>query len=134
MGAGSPMTAPGLDLTAFQAVAEAFINACNAFNNQNLATLTGMIDDNAVMYRIKSGNPIVGKQAILDYLNEKFGGDRPLCALITTELHPPSLPTSVRGTAYWESASDPTIGFRVKYEIIFDRDTYLITSFWARPG
>jgi hypothetical protein len=133
-GADSPVTTPKLNLTQFSDVAKEFIKACNAFNTHKIETLEAMIDPDAVMYRIKSGNPIVERGPIVDYLRDKFSDDMPICALITTELFPPSLPTSVRGIALWGSAKDPTVSFRVQYEISFRRERpHLVTSFWARP-
>jgi len=134
-GTGWALTPPVLNVDAFGAVARVFIRACAAFNQQDLPTLGDLLADDAVLYRVNSGTPILRKADILAYLATKFSTDRPICAPVTTELHPPSLPTTARGTALWGSGTDSTIMFQIRYEIHFQpRDPYLITSLWARPG
>jgi hypothetical protein len=132
-------TAPNLNLPDYVGVITTFIDAYNAFNTQDLATLGNLIADDAVLYSVNSGTEWRPKTAILPYLQDKFTTVRPICALVSIELFPPSLPTTVRGEAVWSytgngiALPNPTT-FPIKYEFRIQPDRpYLITSMWARP-
>jgi hypothetical protein len=111
-----------------------FINAYTAFNKWDLITLGGLIADDAVLYCINSGAAWSGKPYILEYLKGKFATDKPICALVSIELHPPGLPTTVRGVANWSYTGLPNpTTFSINYEFRIHPSTHLINWMWARP-
>jgi hypothetical protein len=126
---------PRLDVDAFAQVASTFINFCDAFNKQDSTKIGSLLTDNAILYRIKSGTAIRGKPDVLKYLQGKFDTEKPTCSPVTTALHPPNLPTSVRGVALWGSAATPSATYSIQYEVLFQPDApNKITSMWARAS
>jgi hypothetical protein len=129
-------TAPNLNLVDYVGVISTFINAYTAFNNQDLAALGNLIDNDAVLYTLNTGTAIRGQPAIMQFFQTKFASEKPICALVSIELHPPGLPTTVRGEAHWSYAgwTNPTT-FSVHYEFRFQPHyPYLITWMWATPS
>jgi hypothetical protein len=92
--------------------------------------------DSAILYKVTNGTPVSGKAAIIGYLEAKVMQDKPVFVPVTISLHPPSLPTSLRGAAYWRSSDKPAAStLPVHYEFHFQSHApYLITSMWATAG
>jgi hypothetical protein len=133
--AGNLAPAPVLELEVFLGVTTTFHNAVIAFNQQELRRLEDLLAENVRLYKVNSGIPVSGgKAAVIEYL-ERVMVDKPIFAPVTTALHPPTLPTSVRGVALWRRSDKATsTALSIKYEFFFQPDApYLITSLWAKP-
>src|SRR4051812_44733879 len=114
-----------LDVDAFVEVARNFIEFCAAFNRQDLDFIDPLLAADAIVYRVRTDEPLIGKAAVKEYLKEKFEY-KPICAPVTVTLHPPSLPTLVHGVALWTTKTTGTAGqtdyaseFSFNYELRF---------------
>ena len=128
------LVAPPLDADVFSKVITKFARAINAFNAQQTDVIKELSSPNAVLYKVSSGEPYRDAEGIQKYLEEynKDGNKRSFTPL-TVALHPPILPTSVRGLALWSRENEDTI--TVRYEFHFDRaDDYKVTLMWAAPA
>jgi hypothetical protein len=147
MWGGTPMTQEGsraeklavpplLEADTFLGLTTTFLNAVNAFNRQEVRKIEEALADNAILYKVTNGTPVSGKAAIIGYLEAKVMQDKPVFVPVTISLHPPSLPTSLRGAAYWRSSDKPAAStLPVHYEFHFQSHApYLITSMWATAG
>jgi len=127
---------PLLEADTFLGLSTTFLSAVNAFNRQEVRKIEEALADNAILYKVTNGTPVSGKAAVMEYLETKVMMDKPVFVPVTITLHPPSLPTSVRGAGYWRSSDKATAStLSVHYEFHFQSHApILITSMWATPG
>ncbi len=133
--AANLQAAPELQAAIFQGVAAKFLEAVNAFNRiglteaQAIAAIGPLLDDNVKLYHINNGAPVSGRREVVLFLTAVLG-QHPILAPVTSSLHPPSLPTSVRGTALWRrNQASPTLSIRYAFDFQPD-PPHLITSLW----
>lgn len=127
---------PLLEADTFLGLSTTFLSAVNAFNRQEVRKIEEALADNAILYKVTNGTPVSGKAAVMEDPETKVMMDKPVFVPVTITLHPPSLPTSVRGAGYWRSSDKATAStLSVHYEFHFQSHApFLITSMWATPG
>lgn len=118
-----------------QGVADAFIDATNAFNANNWNSYADYLDQNVVVYNLSKPGHTVGRTLVIDYFRGiSTGNPLDLQFAPTNDINwfPNGYPLAVKGVALWTHVASHHIKVPIHYECQFYPGSFLLTSIWAQ--
>jgi hypothetical protein len=121
----------------FEGVLETFVNAVNAFNDNDLNRYQTFLDPNAVAYNLSVVGYTTGRDKIVEYFRSisEPGNPSSLQFVPTNNItwFPGMYPLSVKGVALWTHKSSHHVRVPIKYAFQFyPGNSFLLTSVWGQ--
>jgi hypothetical protein len=118
-----------------QGVVGTFVDATNAFNDNDWDKYAQYLDQNVVAYNLSKPGYTPGSSNVTDYLRRISTGNKlDLQFEPTNDITwwPGPYPLSVRGVALWTHKASNHVRVPIKYKFQFYPASFLLTAVWAQ--
>jgi hypothetical protein len=112
-----------------------FVDATNAFNENDWDTYAQNLDQNVVAYNLSVPGYTIGSHDVTEYFRGiSTGNNLDLQFVPTNDITwwPGPYPLSVRGVALWTHKASHHVRVPIKYEFQFSPGSFSLTSVWAQ--
>jgi hypothetical protein len=118
-----------------QGVVGTFVDATNAFNDNDWNTYAQYLDQNVVAYNLSLPGYTIGSVNVTGYfLSISTGNNLDLQFEPTNDITwwPGPYPLSVRGVALWTHKASHHVRVPIRYEFQFSPASFSLTAVWAQ--
>src|ERR1700760_638605 len=129
-----PMKLSAFGAKRIDGVLGTFVEATNAFNENDWNTYSKSLDQNVVAYNLSVPGYTMGIDNVVDYFRGISTADKlDLQFAPTNDItwFPSIFPLSVQGSALWTHKASHHVRIPINYEFQFSPGSFLLTSIWA---